>query len=399
MSKIFLRHNLVWGILILLLLPGLFALMVSIGGSKTILKWMTHDYRLKGFIKEIKTPTLDLAHFKSHDVQKYVEEKLTIQLPLRSFLIRLNNQIYYSLFKRSHSNLAKIVVGKSNQLFEMVYINSYCGFVDTAFSDPVKLIDWANKIKILSDFFEKQGKTFVYVITPSKAEYVPEAIPTRFHCKIQGTAPHVKTIERLLTERKIRYVNGSDLMFALTEKHGVPMFPKGGSHWNMLAASEEANALIATINGSGHVRLNPIQFDYQLQHDALGDDRELMGLLNVLKPNYHYIVPEITFKKIKSPSPLKAAFVGGSFLEKIVNILAENQILSKISFYRYFMEKQTDYVAGQKPIKYPVDLNSPKSLAAILAADVIVFEENSELTVSFHGKLFFEAMKKFVPIF
>ncbi len=391
-----LKHNLVWVVFGTLLLPGILAILVSLCGPRVILKWMKSDYALGGKTQPLTTPVFDLAHIKSHAVQKYVEEWLPRHLPLYSLFIRLNNQIYYSIFKKSYADNSRLIVGKSNQLFEMIYINSYCNRLDMPFRHKENLREWANKLKIISDFFEKQGKTFVFVITPSKAEYMPEAIPHRWHCQDAGLSAHIKEMEKLLTERKIRFVNGSTLMKQATQQYQLAMFPRGGIHWNMLGASIETNAIIDVINRDGHIHLQPLHFDYTMQNEAHGQDKDLMWLLNLLRPDYHYPVPKVIYKNSPiTAQHLSAALIGGSFLEKIVDIFTENKTFSKLSYYRYFKLDRTEYTPGKPSIKNEIQVESGKDLAPILTADVVILEENAAGSITQHAELFYNVMNQF----
>lgn len=393
MRKLLLRYNLILVILMMMLLPAILALIVTLLGPRAIFKWMAHDYRLGGLTKEIDAVPFDFSHIKSHSTQKYLEDWVTYRLPMRSLFIRMNNQIYYSLFKKTFTDNGRMVIGKSNQLLEIEYIDSYCG---RTVRTPQQLTEWADKLKIMSDFFHKQGKTFIYVTTPSKAEYMPLAIPDRFHCKSTGISQHVQQLEALLKERKVHYVNGSSLMQTATKEHKTPMFPRGGIHWNMLGASIGANAIINTINAEGHMRLYPLDFRYSLTKDVVGQDGDMMWLLNLLRPNYHYTVPAVTFEsKHVTEKPLTAVCIGGSFLEKIIDIYMQNKTFSKMSYYRYFKLNKTDYEKDKKPVIQAVDTNSAHDFKAILSADVVILEENAALTISNHGQLFYNVMKQF----
>lgn len=396
MRKLLFRYNLMWLLFAFMLLPCILAIIVMIGSARSIPKWMAHDYKLGGFTKELKAPPFDLVHLKSHDLQKYIETWTSNHLPLRSLLIRLNNQIFYTFFHKSHSDLVGLIVGKSRELFEIAYINSYCGLIPMDFRNSTKLTQWANQIKELSDFFEKRGKTFIYVITPSKVEYIPHALPERFRCKKEnGISPHIKELERLLSERKVSYINGSSLMVSATKEYGTSMFPRGGIHWNHLAASLESNKVIDAINKKGNVHLHPLRFSYEMINEPEGQDKDLMTLLNVFRPDDNYSVPKMTYVKHGANKPIKAAVIGGSFLEKMLDIFNENKTFSNISFYRYFKLDKIDYAYTDKKVKPLKNAPSAKDLAPIFAADVVLLEENSEITVSEHGRMLYETIKKF----
>jgi alginate O-acetyltransferase complex protein AlgJ len=393
MRKLLLRHNLIIALLILLLLPGALALLVTLSNSHIIFKWMTPNYKLNGMTTETASPSFNLLQIKSHTVQKYIEDKITNQLPLRSLFIRLNNQLYYSLFKKSYSEQGQVIIGKSNQLIIRGDIDTYCANKARKITE---LTEWADKLSALNTFFKKRNQLFVYVITPSKAEYMPDMIPDRFHCKNNGMASHLQKIEQLLTERHILYVNGTSLMADATKQYNTPMFPRGGIHWNTLGASLGVNATIETINHANHSFLSPALFSYTITQEPKGQDRDMLNLLNLAHPDDNYPVPMVDFKPaLSSAQPVSVACIGGSFLRQMIDIFLQNKTFSKISFYRYFKLDKTDFEGNKSPIKQDVDLSYANTFADILAANVVILEENSSITVSNHGQLFYATMKKF----
>lgn len=401
MFRLIARYNVIWLLLILMLLPGLIWVDMILLGEKHVFKWTKSNYRLTGMTSSLKPPKqMDLKHFKNHEVQKYIEQKLSESLPLRSWFIRLSNQLYYSIFKTSYAYYNNIVIGKNNTLFEKIYITSYCGLIEPLNYSQKQLVDWANKLKELSDFFEKNGKTFIYLITPNKAEYMPEAIPKRYHCHVRGPSPHLKLFTQLLDERKINYVNAVDLIFTATQQFNTSMFVKGGTHWNTLGVALTVQSLIDMANRKSRFSLNQVAFDYSIVNKANGIDHDLLSLLNLIKPNKQYPVPKVNFKKNKFSEKyaVTTSLIGGSFFEMINQVFISNNIFSHLRFYRYFKLAELDYHAGKINITYDLDQSLDKVIQNIVHSDIIILEENSLMTRSNHGLLFYNTMKKYSPL-
>ena len=111
--KMLWRYNLLWVLCILMLLPGFFFLLSVIFGEHAVIKFMRPQYKLHGITTETSQPIFNLNHFKSHDFQKEFEDYLAAAMPLRSLFIRINNQFFYSFFKKSFSYNNQIIIGKS----------------------------------------------------------------------------------------------------------------------------------------------------------------------------------------------------------------------------------------------------------------------------------------------
>lgn len=392
MFRLLLRHNLLWLIMAVIFVNGLLSTNLAIRG---FFKTTSKNHSFEWNSQNVLYPGLDMKHFASHEFQKYVEDWAAKKLRKRDIYIGLGNQLYFSLFKKSFTLTENnnIVVGKDNQLFQLLYILAYCHLKDKNY-DQHKLVSWADKIKQLSDFFEKRGQTFIYLITPSKAEYLPSAIPKRFPCSREGISSHVLQMVNLLEERKVRYVNCPSLMSHATQQYGIAMFPKGGIHWNWLGSSVGANAIIDAINQDNHIHLNPIRFGYTLTSPNHQDgDDDLLKLMKLLTP-FHYKIPKINYLNDNANhQSVKVAFIGGSFIFNLIDIYKKNKTFSNMKLYSYF-NRIYDYDLKKKTTSSAMDPTSMSVLNSILGSDVVILEENSSLTMSEHGKLFFDLMKK-----
>lgn len=392
MRKLFIYYNFLIVLGFLFFIPGIGMILnqlFDINFNKY------YNNPLWGGIEKIDRPRFNLKNFTSHSIQRYYENIFTNTLPLRTLTIRLNNQIYYSFFNKSYSYNNQIIIGKNNQLFELPYINNYCWLNGPPYSKKY-LVNWANRLEKLNIFFTKRGKKFIYVITPSKAEYLPAAIPNRFHCNKKGISPHVETLEMLLSNRGVPYVSGPHLMVEATKKYKTSMFPQGGTHWNYLAGGITANTIIKTINQLGPPTLIPLSFDYILDKNPEGTDTDLTNLLNLFKPNKHYVVPKLNFKPSPSINPVTLAIIGDSFTDQYLDAFVKGGTFEKIFFYRYFKYSKTEYTKNSTPIEKKVNLDSAQVLDSILSADVVLLEENTYNTISEHATLFYKLMDKLV---
>jgi alginate O-acetyltransferase complex protein AlgJ len=391
MRNLLVRHNFIFILLLLLITPNILNLVGLIFGQNCIPSILQPGYKLCGFTnKHEDNLQVNVTQFRAHHLQTYVENYLTDQLPLRSFLIRLNNQIYYTFFKKSYSYAGNIIIGNNKQLIELPYITSYTS--QQSQNNPTTLLEWADKLKIIHDYYKKKNKTFVYVITPSKVEYRSSIVPKRFQCNQTGICNYITELAKLLDERNVPYINGSKLMINATEKYGVEMFPRGGIHWNNLAALLATNVLIEKINQSKFLHINPLDFTFKLTHDVDERARDLLNLSNLLFPPLDYLVPKIFFVKRKNvEKPLVISMIGGSFCESIAEILANNEIASKVTVFSYLVTAELVYVKDDFKINKP---EPDAILAKIDQADIIIVEGNSIASIPGHGSQFFELLNE-----
>lgn len=364
------RNNLLW------ILPIFFFIVLSFSIVPT---YRSFQKEFKGDAENISYPGFNKPSLVSHTFQQYVEKLFEQKIRFRHHWIAANNQLYYSLFHKSFSDDNQLIIGKHNQLFELHYIQSYC----QKNINNKDLITWADNIKKIHDMLTAKGKVFLYIITPSKAEYMPDMIPHRFHCNNRGIKPEVYELDRLLTERDIPHINGPDLMTRATKIYNMPMFNFGGIHWSSLGAVTCAQKIVNLIQQK--IPMSPISFTYSIDKvSKLDSDNDLLKIADVWRPKKIYNVPHIHFEKTnysgKSPS---LSIIGGSFNENLIKLFAENHEFSKIDYYRYFKhryDEELNLLSGDIEMK------------KLLQADVIILEENSSMLISDHGKQFYSSL-------
>ena len=277
MRNLFFKHNLLWILILIIPVIGLLTLVASL---IIFFQSSFNNHTFAGDSKYIHYPGLNAHTFQSHHYQQYVEALISKELRLRNSFIRVNSQLYYSLFKKSFAQDSQLIVGENNMLFEMGYITAYCHQHEMPYNELSQL----NNLKELSDYFTSRGKTFIYVITPSKAEYMPNAIPKRFHCQDVGISAHINTIKQLLDARHVRYIDGPSLMVEATQKYGTPMFPQGGTHWNWLGSTVCTSAIIHRINEDKRFELPILKFNYVMgKVDPDDSDNDLLSIAKLPK--------------------------------------------------------------------------------------------------------------------
>ena len=88
--------------------------------------FLSSSYKLMGFTQQKPmSMNLSLKSFFNREFQESVEHFAGNDLPLRSLLIRTNNQFYYSIFNKCYMYKSNIVVGKKGRLYEYGYIMGY----------------------------------------------------------------------------------------------------------------------------------------------------------------------------------------------------------------------------------------------------------------------------------
>ena len=328
-------------------------------------------------IVERAAPLMSLDSVLTGRYQQWVSRSVGELSPMFKPAIGWKNEIYYSLLGATAT--PDIVVGKRQQLFEMVYLAEYCSR-DLA-TLRAKAEDWAARIRQMQDFFEARGKTFVYVITPSKVAREPQIIPDGYTC----VAPEadrdnkLKVYGEILSRHGVHFVDTASKLGDAEAEYGISMFPRGGTHWNALAAALGANDVIGAVDADAREpMLRKLNFTWRVSLNPKDADRDLIDLLNLPHPDLHYPVPELTYD---SPTPegckpVSITEVGGSFVGGLNAALEKTPCPPRITYWFYWDQKQIDLSQGHA-YEFPVDPAARRR--SLLDADVILFEENEQM--------------------
>ncbi len=320
-------------------------------------------------------PDLSMESLLSYKFQSHVSHVIGTLSPIYRPAIHWKNQIYYSLLGMSAA--PNVIVGRDRQLFQKEYLDDYCSRDLTRFTPEAEA--WAEKIREMQDFFEARGKIFLYVITPSKPAIYPEALPAGLNCpsKPYDRQHKVAVYRQMLDRNGVHYLDAATLIAEARESYPISMFPRGGIHWNMLAAGLAAQALTDKLNALHESPiLTPFTLTWERSFKPQGSDRDLIEILNLMWPDTHYEVPVVTFHSVPPAScrPARITEVGGSFLFELDDALAAIACPPEISDWFYWDLKHFRYPGGTAK---PLAVDAEERREALLEnLDVMIFEEN-----------------------
>ena len=322
----------------------------------------------------------------SGETQKALSANLGRSLPVFSLAVRAKNQFLYSLF--GASGVASVVIGRNGQLYEPGYIDEFCG--RGAPPDAAALDAWAVRLREAQDRVEALGKSFIYLVTPSKAAQLPHYLPKgrRFPALDRGRGEKLAPFRAALEAHRVAYVDGAGLMSEKRGEYSVDFFPRGGTHWNLLGAAlalrDITDVLEKASKGSPFGRFD---FNWAIAPQAEGTDRDLLDLLNLLWPDAHY--PTATIVGANAASNCARApnllAVGGSFLFEILLDLGQAPCPPASEYWHYFrLEGRLfrrvglNVIADRGGVKKLEEIaDDPAALErGVERADVVILEEN-----------------------
>lgn len=353
-----------------------------------LLYWGFAQPRLHGVVMETVKPQFSWAAVADGSFQTAYANWFNQRFALRDLFIKLNNQLYYSLFDKSY--MGDVLIGKNRQLYGRGYVDEYCGIrLPLPESEQQELV---RRMETVQQLLQQRGISFVVLVTPSKPDVVPQDLPDNY---CAGRTLRPRNYDRMLPLMQaagIHVVDTQQLILQQQRTGEWPLFPRGGLHWNSLGASGAVNALlerIAQLRGlpAGGLQLQSVK----LGDRPMGEDKDLASVLNLWRPDDRYPIPlpQFTVRQPNAVKPLSMFMVGGSFSWLPLELIAQHHLLDLVDFHFYYRGQQVVYVDGrQQKVAATTDITQLDYANYVLQHDVVVLEINTEAFSYPHAKDF-----------
>jgi alginate O-acetyltransferase complex protein AlgJ len=313
--------------------------------------------------------------------------------------VRLKNEVFFRLF--NVSGVPSVVVGPKGVLVERNYTDELCVRDPAVFRQFATA--WLPQLKKMQGLIEGQGKTFVYVISPSKPSLYPQDIPPGMNCpSTPAMRAEVGTIWRaMLTDAKIHYVDTTAILAEAAPRFPFPLFPRGGTHWNQVGSALAAQAIAASLNARRSDGVfGSSDFTWTISHDPQGDDHDLALLMNLFRPRLDYPVPELSVRYVPPAAPchpIHVAIIGDSFMHQIADYLVSSPCHPEFDMWEYW---HAVHLIWQWPSRNgrlgPMD--PALRASSVFGADVIIYEENETTTArSEYGPVLLDFLQRAAP--
>jgi len=236
------KHLLLGLLVLILVLPGIQA-RTQLLPEKPLVGAYTPadhpDFTWAGFLDNSYAPALE----------RYVEDRIGF----RSLLIRLRNQLSFSLFQVARSS--DIVVGQHEVLFQPSPIRSYRG---KDLMEPREVRFQVRQLRIVQRDFAQRGITLLYALAPNKARLQPEYLPAYLQPSA-GSLTNYDQFAQQLTADSVDYLDFVSLFARWKKTKPYPLFPQAGTHWSCYGASLAADTLLRRLEAMGHFRLRTVR--------------------------------------------------------------------------------------------------------------------------------------------
>jgi hypothetical protein len=268
------------------------------------------EKQLQGSFTLAEKPDSLIENWFAGEYQIEYEKYYNDSLGFRSFFVRVNNQINFSIFNKPSTQ--NTIIGKDEILYQDFYIDSYLG---NDYMGESKIDSEVKKIEFVQNELLKRGKKILYVIAPGKAAIYPKNFPTKYDAIPKKTSNYDMYV-KYLKKYKIEYLDFRDYFLQIKDTCKYPLFPKNGTHWSGYGVALVADSLykkLAIMINKNLSRLK-ISDGYEESINLKYTDNDIGKALNLYfdPSNWKMYYPEIEFET-EGKSKINALIIGDSF--------------------------------------------------------------------------------------
>ena len=309
----------------LLLLAVLFLPM-----TQTCFHWVD-EKPLNGAFVEAKKPIVNLNTLYTETAQDSLMRWCTEQTGFRKSMIRLNNQILFSVFGVMTAN--GVVKGKDGTpYFVMPYINGYTG---KSYIGKERITKNTQHIKLIQDMLRTKGVILLPVFVVGKASYYPELIPDEYIAK-QNETNNYQEYLKAFAEQGVEMIDFNRWFCERKGTEEYPVYCNLGVHWTVYAASFAMDSLVNYMESKTqqthvHAFIESIDTTYLLEQDE-----ELFRIMNLIIPLKHNTIGQPTFGYTEGYKPKVLAISDSYWWTVYASNIALHQHLFKDGGYWYY---------------------------------------------------------------
>lgn len=307
-------------------------LLLSLPGLQMIFKFF-EEKPLNGAFIVAEKPILNYGNWMNGTYQQQMESYIKDHSGLKSFMVRLQNQLDFLLFRQANAEGA--VVGNNGQLFEYDYIRSWMGIDypgDSFLEKKLQRTRW------VQDYLKREKNIdLVVVFEPGKASFYEEYLPDKY--RKQKTGP--STYERYrhkAEEAGIDFIDLQQYFLQLKPSAEYPLFPRYGTHWSVYGMRFAADSILRLIEQKRNISLTAAKADSMfVSSEPFNTDDDVLKTMNLLLPmkGEELAYPVYSFDTLHPGTKPMVLVVADSYYWNIFNTRIPKYIFANEAFW-YF---------------------------------------------------------------
>jgi hypothetical protein len=277
-------------------------------------------------------PKFTLEKWFTNKYQEETEAYVNEHFGFRNSLVRMHNQIQYSIFNEAHAR--GVIVGKKDYLYELNYIKAYYG---TDFKGYDSIDEKVKKIALIRDTLEKLGVHVIPIFACGKGSFFPEFIPDSMRTVKKITNYEVFTQD--FKKYAIPYIDFHSYIRSIKGKSKYPIYTKYGIHWSQNTMVLVADSILKYIEKNYSYSMPKIKITHLTESKIFqGTDFDIAQGMNLLYYPSDSILayPEFTYINPKQIHKPKVITIADSYWWGIYNYGIPQTCFDTHQFWYYY---------------------------------------------------------------
>lgn len=311
---------------------------------------VTDEIPLKGAIEKVESPARatwetwmdgsfqkDYSHYHNHN------------FGFRGELVRVHNQIEYSLFEKSNAKL--VVVGQEGYLYEKNYIKAYLGM---DYIGDSLIHARAEQLKKVRDTLLQSGSDVLVVLAAGKASFFPEYFPDEYQ-GIQPKKSNYKAYRKAYDDMDIPYLDFNQWFVDMRDRSEYPLYGKGGIHWSKYGEYLVMDSLVNYLEDYFQKPLShPILDDTWVIDENVDTDYDIGRAMNLIfpTPTYKMAYPQFHFETDSTHFKPNVLVVADSYYWGLFRYGMSEKVFNNSEFWFYNNAIYPEREGGKSQVKY-----------------------------------------------
>ncbi len=294
--------------------------------SPFLLGWTDAALALSGVSVMTELPPVTVDSLMSGEFQSALSEYVEQNLPGKPFLVRLRNQIMFSVFKTVPNN--NYSMNSSRNLFTWGNVGAYMQYDEPVSEEYAS--ELTDKLIRFRDLLEENGRQMYLFITPCKVRYYEDELPwaDRVMAPARGDGNYERLIGQLKTSG-LDYFDSIEYLGTHSFDSRVPLFYDTNVHWSVYVGNSVGAAFGDWLEEKSGCNLPEITVEAVPCETPVYPDSDAVSVFNLLmKPYGDYYEPVITITDAETDAP-GVLMRGGSFMGQTLSMLIRSGYFGK----------------------------------------------------------------------
>ncbi|MGZ4053829.1 MAG: alginate O-acetyltransferase AlgX-related protein [Bacteroidia bacterium] len=294
------------------------------------------DKPLDGINPADDLPAFSIRSWLNGDYQKNYDLCYEKKVGFHNTLVRLHNQINYTVFDMSDAG--DNVIGKKGYLYLKPYIYAYTGadFVGTECIDIQ-----SQKIKVIQEELKKRNISFFISFAPGKGSFYPEYIPDAYKSNMHPGSTNYAYYKKMFFNYKINFLDLESFFLKIKGTEKYPLYSTTGVHWTQYGCYLAGAKMVKYIESLRNIKLPAVKLKSAELVSFAGNksnDYDAATLMNTFTafPHSKVAVPELLYQSDSKTVKPHFLCITDSYFPGIAKVGIPRNVFTDYHYWLYY---------------------------------------------------------------